>query len=159
MVSFLRLVSDVTMFLNWFCLSNRSKSYVLWTWQVGGKTERNEDRQQRTSVQMRAWRRAFLKIWEVCVSFIPTMQYMSFSVIRLTKKARFVWWTCRFEKLQEDAFTFAFMMKVLDMIPASGWVLKFSYVMINLWSSYVVEMRSLYSLGLKLFSSFFRLFF
>jgi oligopeptidase B len=26
----------------------------------------------------------------------------------------------RFEKLQEDAFTFAFMMKVLDMIPASG---------------------------------------
>ena len=26
---------------------------------------------------------------------------------------------CRFEKLQEDAFKFAFMMKVLDMIPAS----------------------------------------
>ncbi|KAF3526857.1 hypothetical protein F2Q69_00046663 [Brassica cretica] len=26
---------------------------------------------------------------------------------------------CSFEKLQEDAFTFAFMMKVLDMIPAS----------------------------------------
>uniref|UniRef100_A0A1J3DE93 Prolyl endopeptidase n=1 Tax=Noccaea caerulescens TaxID=107243 RepID=A0A1J3DE93_NOCCA len=26
----------------------------------------------------------------------------------------------RFQKLQEDAFTFAFMMKVLDMIPASG---------------------------------------